>query len=376
MASSNIHPRRRPASPSMTPLLDCFQNMSIRKGDTFHVPHKHDQDLWDPLAQESKTAAIPSMPPRSTTCPKSLEDLLIGSGERRAAELIHRVDEAIAKQSKLALSCVLSEPEALPAPTLDDCTATKTRTRQSSHSHSSDSGIGSSVASESGKCATTGEASLHTHYFISSPTDLDPDSLTPTATSTPSMSTISAVTEERGISKYAKEQINLHIIQPILREPSLKEFHQLLKDVPHRIGNKEIKNLRDLEKTLIFCAPVSHRDRDFTSSDCTFTYWCSGVKDFSRTPKKYLHFCERTIRVLHTTVTTIHESDQRAPTDRPYTQGYFFDLVEQVCFGCTDSACSPTGIDFEQIRRYAIILAATRERQAKGEKADEMDYSP
>lgn len=359
----------------MTPLLDCFQNMSLRKGDTFHVPHKHDQDLWDPLAQESKTAAVPSMPARSTTCPKSLEDLLIGSGERRAAELIHRVDEAIAKQSKLALSCVLNEPETLPGPTLDDCTATKTRTRQSSHSHSSDSGIGSSVASESGKCATTGEASLHTDHFISSPPDLDLDSHSPSTTSTPSMSTISAATEERGLSEYAKEQIHLHIIQPILREPSLKEFHQLLKDVPHRIGKREIKNLRDLEKTLIFCAPVSHRDRDITLSDCTFTYWCSGVKDYSRTPKKYLHFCERTIRVLHTTVTTLHESDQRAPTDRPYTQGYFFDLVEQVCFGCNETACSSVFINTHQIRRYATILAATRERQAKGEKADEMDYS-
>ena len=98
MSSTNMHPRRRPASPSVTPsLLDCFQNMSIRKGDTFHVPHKHDQDLWDPLAKESKSTT-PSMPARSTTCPQSLEDLLIGSGERRAVDLLHRVDEAIANR--------------------------------------------------------------------------------------------------------------------------------------------------------------------------------------------------------------------------------------------------------------------------------------
>jgi uncharacterized C2H2 Zn-finger protein len=38
---------------------------------------------------------------------------------------------------------------------------------------------------------------------------------------------------------------------------------------------------------------------------------------------------------------------------------------------------SPARIDIVlQIRRYATILAATRERQAKGEEADEMDYSP
>lgn len=61
-----------------------------------------------------------------------------------------------------------------------------------------------------------------------------------------------------------------------------------------------------------------------------------GVKDYSRSPYKYLQFCERTIRVLHTTVTTLHESDQRALADRPYTQGYFFDLVEQVRLGQSD----------------------------------------
>ena len=371
MSSTKMHPRRRPASPSVTPsLLDCFQNMSIRKGDTFHVPHKHDQDLWDPLASESKSTT-PSMPARSTTCPQSLEDLLIGSGERRAVDLLHRVDEAIATQSNLAnLAHVLSEPEVLPVPTLD-----ATCTRRSSRSRSSDSGIGSSIAeSESGKRATTSEASLQTQYLTCAfRANISSDSCDTSPTSE-AMSAISAATEERGLSEYAKEQIHRYIIQPILREPSLKEFHQLVKDVPHRIGSKEIKNLRDLEKTLIFCAPVSSSDRNV---DCAFTYGISGAKDYSRTPRKYLNFCERTIRVLHTTVTTLHESDQRAPTDRPYTQGYFFDLVEQVCFGCTDSTLSLACIDFiPQIRRYATILAATRERQAKGEKPDEMDYSP
>jgi hypothetical protein len=371
MSPTVMHPRRRPASPSVTPsLLDCFQNMSIRKGDTFHVPHKHDQDLWDPLALESKSkTANPSMPTRSTTCPQALEDLLMGSGERRTVDLFLRVDQAIATQSKLALGHVLSDPEVLPAPILDG-----TRTRTSSRSRSSDSGIGSSIASESGKCATTSEAFLQIPYLsCASPANSSSDTRDPTPTSE-SMSAISAATEERGLSEYAKEQIHRYIIQPILREPSLKEFHQLVKDVPHRIGNKEIKNLRDLEKTLIFCAPVSSSEYE---TNCSFTYGVSGVKDYSRTPRKYLHFCERTIRVLHTTVTTLHESDQRAPTDRPYTQGYFFDLVEQVCFGCSDSTMSPARINILlQIRRYATILAATRERQAKGEEADEMDYSP
>lgn len=74
-------------------------------------------------------------------------------------------------------------------------------------------------------------------------------------------------------------------------------------------------------------------------------------------------------------MTTLHESDQRAPADRPYTQGYFCDLVEQVRLN--ELLRKLLDIDSKlQIRRYATILAATREKQAKGEKLDEMDYTP
>jgi hypothetical protein len=59
---------------------------------------------------------------------------------------------------------------------------------------------------------------------------------------------------------------------------------------------------------------------------------------------------------LATTVQYLSEQDQRLPSDRPYTDGYFLDLMEQ-------------------IRRYASIMAATREKEIKGEDLDEMDYS-
>ncbi|KAK3053440.1 hypothetical protein LTR09_005609 [Extremus antarcticus] len=310
--SSAANSRRRPAQPNMTPsLIDSFQNMSLRKGDTFHpTSNTSIDDFWDPLESRAQS---PLMPSRSTTCPKSLEDLLLGAGDRRTAELIARVDKAVATQSKLALSTILTEPEVLPVPiflvhdtSIEERPVRKTRT----HSHGSDSGIGTSISGSEFSATAT-----------ASPTK-------------ESFTGISDATEQRGLSKYACQQIHKHIVKPILAEEKLQEFHPLIKDVPARIGKKEIKNLRDLEKTLIFLAP-----------------------DYSRSPYKYLQFCERTIRVLHTTVTTLHESDQRALADRPYTQGYFFDLVEQ-------------------IRRYAQILAVTREKQEKGEKLNEMDYSP
>lgn len=379
--ATNSHPRRRPAVPSATllsdSLIDSFQNMSIKKSDTFNTGSSSlATDLWDPLDARSG-------PLRSTTCPKSLEDLLIGAGDRRAADLLARVDKAIETQSKLAIGTVLSEPEVLPSLSLSkDSTSShnKTSTRVR-HSHSSDSGIGSSIADsteciadecEAGESPRISSGHLSVLRFLTH--NLAIDDQDDGETSSQSMSTISAASEARGLSHYACQQIHKHIVKPILREESLKEFHPIIHDVPHRIGNRDIKTLRDLEKTLIFLAPVSS---PFFSGLTILLLIVSGVQDYSRSPNNYLRFCERTIRVLHTTVTTLHETDQKAPTDRAYTQGYFCDLVEQVCHMLLASGGLAPYINLlQQIRRYATILAATRERQAKGEKADEMDYSP
>lgn len=88
------------------------------------------------------------MPPRSTTCPKSLEDLLIGAGDRRARDLFKRVDKAVETQSKLALAHILTEPEVLPVPTfvVHETTGQEGIRKHRTHSHGSDSGIGTSIA--------------------------------------------------------------------------------------------------------------------------------------------------------------------------------------------------------------------------------------
>lgn len=152
-------------------LIDSFQNMSIRKGDTFHPNASISNDFWDPL--ESKTGGA-GFPARSTTCPKSLEDLLIGAGERRTAELLRKVDKAVKNKSKVALGNVLTEPEVLPVPTFavhdtsnDNTSIRKTRT----HSHGSDSGIGSSIDSSDAK-SLTGECLLCRLHLFSTHTNL------------------------------------------------------------------------------------------------------------------------------------------------------------------------------------------------------------
>jgi len=310
-----------------------------------------------------KPSTTTSLPERSATCPKALEDLLIGAGERRAVKLLARVDAAYQKRTEL--TSILNEPEVLPVPrfmienaTLPQDAALDKQsvlTEHEQHRHASDSGLGSSLA----------DSELNQGIYCPTFTSFHVDSLVDnkrlgsmasTGASSAITQSISGNTSDNKhcLSEYAQKQIHKFIIKPILKEESLKDFHPLIRDVPTRIGKKDITNLRDLEKTLIFLAPVSLRTE---LSGRTGAYWSFWVQEFSRSPAAYKSFCELSIRCLHLTVNGVHESEQCLPTDRPYTNHYFVDLVEQ-------------------IRRYAAILAATREKQAKGLELTEMDVTP
>lgn len=62
---------------------------------------------------------------------------------------------------------------------------------------------------------------------------------------------------KRQLGPAACKQIERFVLVPILKEPRLKPFHALVRSVPQRIINKKIVCLRDLEKTLLWLAPVS-----------------------------------------------------------------------------------------------------------------------
>ncbi|THX72505.1 hypothetical protein D6D04_09046 [Aureobasidium pullulans] len=314
-SKTSSNPRRRPGNPSTTDaLIDSFVGLSIQKGTTFHSPSSNKSELFNPLDVTAR-----SMTTRSVTSPKALEDLLIGAGERRAADLLAKVDQVIADNSSAAaLGKLLSEPEALPHPR---CILDKTglqgiaEERRDSPNNAYDSGLGSSIAdSDEFDTKKTSTASKDS-----------------TLKRSPS-STSSSYADEH-LSEFVCEQIHKYIVKPILRQQSLKDFHPLVRGVPRRIGSREITTLRDLEKTLIFLAP-----------------------DYSRSPSSYLNFCETYIDCLHATVDIVHESDHCSPSDRPYTNNYFIDLVGQ-------------------IRRYAQIVASTRAKKERGEDLDEMDVT-
>ena len=63
--------------------------------------------------------------------------------------------------------------------------------------------------------------------------------------------------ETRQLSPTACKHIETYVLQPLLKEESLKPFHPLVRSISTRIVNKEIVFLRDLEKTLLWLAPVS-----------------------------------------------------------------------------------------------------------------------
>ncbi|KAI5249857.1 hypothetical protein E4T43_00497 [Aureobasidium subglaciale] len=355
-SKTTTHPRRRQGSPSTTAaLIDSFVGLSIQKGTTFHSPSSNKSELFNPL-----DASARSMTTRSVTSPKALEDLLIGAGERRAADLLAKVDQVIAdNNSAAALGKLLAEPEALPNPR---CVIGNTglgdiaEERRDSPNNAYDSGLGSSIADSDefdNKKTKAPSKGIVVHFPIVPIVGSANRCLKSGSALKRSPSSTSSSYADEHLSEFACEQIHKHIVKPILRQQALKDFHPLVRGVPRRIGSREITTLRDLEKTLIFLAPVSIR---CGLSARSLAYFRAISQDYSRSPSAYLNFCETYIDCLHTTVDIVHESDHCSPSDRPYSNNYFIDLVGQ-------------------IRRYAQIVASTRAKKERGEELDEMDVT-
>lgn len=75
------------------------------------------------------------------------------------------------------------------------------------------------------------------------------------------------------------------------------------------------------------------------------------MKRFTASKRLYLHFCDSAIEHLHTSTYHISHLEHRKPTDRPYTNGYFLDLMQQV-------------------RQHAAMITASRNSiQNKGKPA-------
>lgn len=341
---------------------------SLRKSSTFHSPTTPPSQDEDPILN------VPSLPRRSPTCPKALENA-VAAGERRIAHLLGVVDRSLSGLETFSTASQDTlKAEDLPVPRfmldahvgeadamdVDQPSNNTTLPHASPKHHSSDSGIGSTVT-----CSD--EIALRDHAGMNQglhPTSLRTSTHDDVALEDYKRTTSAAVNEVRSgingnaaatacfrtgnqhaLSEFACREIQKHIISPIVREESLKDFHPLVQGIPYRVGRKEITCLRDLEKVLLWLAPVS--GSTYVWERCLGHGLISGVKKWSISKASFLNFCETSIQCIHTTVGYLNEPDQRRPTDKPYTNGYFLDLTEQV-------------------RQYAAMISASRARMAAG----------
>ncbi|EEH21548.2 hypothetical protein PABG_03764 [Paracoccidioides brasiliensis Pb03] len=377
-----------------------LRSMQLRKGATFHSPTTPPSPGSDPILN------IHSLLRRSPTCPRSLEDV-IAAGEKRMAVFIDKFERnlsglgdyspsspspstasssssstssrnrhRILDDDDLPVPRAILDAHVIHADTMDtDSTDSKhckplridDSPAMNSRQHASDSGLGTSVSGTSNSTSIHSREKGRLYLFIpfnnihnaganrnllTSALDKmnhspkDRQSLQePKVASTQSAITRSISSNTLEIPTFgvaARKNIDRFILNPILLEKRLTPFHPLARGVPERIENKEITCLRDLEKTLLFLAPVSQL-LDIDVSDCAHTLR-NHIKKFTTSKASYIAFCEFTIQCLHTTVGYLNERDQRRPSDRPYTNGYFLDLVEQ-------------------IRQYASMINAARERK-------------
>jgi len=376
--STPVHPRRRSYKAqgrSVTPPSDA--PISLQRNTTYHTRKGYNTDILDHAT-----------PRRTATCPKSLEDLIADPRQVQVKRLLDTFDKAVSGSSSslLADADILNDRDVLPIPRFlldsqvmvgraqippsppadeEDLMDIDEKLPAVDHTHASDSGLGTSVTESRLGMHTpapvTGQAlaCTDTHKDLAGASRSGPRStVSSSVTSSYTAVTKSVLAIDNGghfLSDKAQRHIRRNIIEPILKEESLKDFHPLIQDIPRRIGAKSITTLRDLEKTLTFLAPVSTRNG--YCSGFTLAHWFSRViKEFSVTDKSYLSFCTLAIRAVQTTSTVLNDQDLRRPSDAPYTNGYFLNL-------------------WDQIHRFAAIIAATREKEAKGEPLDTMDYS-
>ncbi|GAP86101.1 putative zinc finger transcription factor ace1 [Rosellinia necatrix] len=324
--SSN--PRRTRTLAGLDPIRDGLKlnsNLALRKGATFHSP------VTPPSSPPcASTFRVPSLPSRSQT---NLDDV-IGAHVRRAALNIGKVEDSLAASDFEPMPgrrlfrddsfpvprgflnhTIMTDRMTMGPPLQDDeRRVLRPRTRRSSQHHASDSGLGSSIASTIQKRKETrpaASASTITRSVNTSKTDSLPR-----------------------LSPHAVNCILEHTIKPLMAKPGLEAFESIVLDCPRRIQENQIICLRDLEKTLIHMAP-----------------------ERADSAKMYLDFCLTSIRCIQATVEYLTDREQTRPDDRPYNNGYFIDLEEQ-------------------IREYAEKMREARNKLAAGEDLGEMDVDP
>lgn len=309
--SIRAHPRRRPLRTTQSSVVPSEEQspsfpsrLRLRKGETFNPSILRASDR-DPI--------VPSLPRRSPTCPGALE--AIAAGQQRMAEILDRLDlndvtpltsedkENLAAPKSLARLHLEARKEGSGERPRQTSPMSKERSRRAQrvHCHASDSGIGSSISSSqsmSSNKVKAGQLSRGSNSVLTRSQ----------SAITRSISAMEAESSKKHkLSSDGHAEIQKHTLGPLLENERLKSFHPILEDVRQQIEDERISCLRDLEKTVFSLAPA--------------------VK---ATDAAYVRFCQHTILCLGQTVSFLNGRDLCTPTDKPYNNGYFVDLLEQV----------------------------------------------
>ena len=373
--------------------------MTLSKGATFHVPSS-------PPTEDSPSLSIRHLARRSPTCSQSSLIGLLFEKEDGAARSIQDFERTFSGARGKQRACRRSTDESsgrrrdyFPAcPHSDEglgssvSTPTdKDLTRVFERALDLDSGLGSSIASESAKearirvegdtseedglsvedliqgwiarCLLMSFGAIDTHIAgtvnkASKPRQRSLASEAQSAIVQSISPMVPSSTQQPHLSTFARKKFADLIFHPILREDRFKFFHPLVTALGSRT-NRTIKCLRDLEQSLIFQPLVStilqlnYNTNTHTSSSIS--------KRLAISHTLYRTFGEFTVQLVLDTFHHIPESEQRRAADRPYDNGYFLDLVQQV-------------------ERLSAQLGAAR-RARSGELAgeaeiDEMEFLP
>jgi hypothetical protein len=167
---------------------------------------------------------------------------------------------------------------------------------------------------------------------------------------------------EARLSRVARNAFAKNIFDPILREDRFKVFHPLTTSLR---SNKAIRCLRDLEQSLIF-EPLVSSALEIEPNTTAHIYPLQPQK-LSVPQQLYRTFSEFSIQLVVDTYHHLSEPEQRRAADRPYDNGYFLDLVQQV---------GRLAAQIGRARQAAAAAAATASRQETEEvEQDETAYS-
>jgi hypothetical protein len=319
----------------------------LRKGATFHSPSSPSSDSDDTF-----------VPPGLHRSSSHMDDV-VDANRRRIALTLTEIDEALAQTEHLSLSPKKSNKDKdslrdtslpiprgfLDMPVVDPAMAKdkterrvlRPRSIRRTNNHASDSGLGSSLAS------TTKEKLV---------SDTKKTSKKAAATAITRSAASASMEALPALSRKAYNRIHEHTLGPLLEKATLKDFEPIVLDVPRRIRSKEIICLRDLEKTLLFMAPEK-----------------------AKSAALYLDFCFTSIRCIQATVEYLSDREQVRPGDRPYTNGYFLDLKEQILQYGRDLAVAKGDGEFAdnmQLDQYVPCFVPLDAPTNKRKRADEI----